>query len=98
MKYSVVMSDEADAQLRTIRRYIASSSNADIASHYTNGIAGFCQSLHTFPHRGSSRNDLRPGLRVIGYRKRVAILFEVDDGALTVTRSWASFTADRTTR
>ncbi len=38
----------------------------------------YCESLHTFPHRGTMRDDMRPGLRITNYKKRVVIAFEVD--------------------
>lgn len=44
-----------------------------------------CLSLDMFPHRGARRDDLRPGLRTISYRKRVDIAFVIDDDAHRVT-------------
>lgn len=38
----------------------------------------YCESLHTFPHRGTMRDDVRPGLRITNYRKRAVIAFDVD--------------------
>ena len=38
-----------------------------------------------FPHRGTLRDDLRPGLRITHFRKRVAIAITVDDADQTVT-------------
>ena len=37
----------------------------------------FCESLADFPYRGVSRDDLRPRLRTIGYRKRVVVAYAV---------------------
>jgi plasmid stabilization system protein ParE len=34
--------------------------------------------------RGARRNDIRPGLRVFGFRRRVSIAFEVTDNVVTV--------------
>jgi plasmid stabilization system protein ParE len=34
--------------------------------------------------RGAQRDDIRPGLRVFGFRKRVSIAFEVTDDMVTV--------------
>jgi plasmid stabilization system protein ParE len=42
------------------------------------------RSLGTFPHRGSLRDHIRPGLRVIGFRRRVSIAFTVDQDAATI--------------
>ena len=38
---------------------------------------------HT-PERGTRRNDLRPGLRTVGFRRRATILFEVDNAVQSV--------------
>ncbi|WP_375511917.1 type II toxin-antitoxin system RelE/ParE family toxin [uncultured Nostoc sp.] len=46
--------------------------------HYISSIIAFCQSLSTFPERGTKRDDLRPNLRIIGYAKRVTIAFSVE--------------------
>ena len=40
--------------------------------------------LRTFPHRGTRRDDIRAGLRTLGYRRRVTIAFEVADDTVNV--------------
>jgi plasmid stabilization system protein ParE len=40
--------------------------------------------LRTFPHRGTQRDDIRPGLRVTNYKKRAVIAFAVDDGRVSI--------------
>jgi toxin ParE1/3/4 len=77
MSLTVVFSPEAEAQLLDLYNYIAAESSSEIAVRYTDGIVSYCESLCVFPHRGVLREDLRPGLRVTGYRKRVAIAFVV---------------------
>jgi toxin ParE1/3/4 len=76
--YSVVFTPEAEAQLIELYAYIAVEASPDIAARYAEGIVSYCESLSTFPRRGMIRDDLRPGLRVTSYRKRVVIAFEVD--------------------
>jgi antitoxin ParD1/3/4 len=44
---------------------------------FSESIVAFCESLANFSHRGIARDDLRPGLRTIGYRKRVVIAYAV---------------------
>jgi toxin ParE1/3/4 len=41
-------------------------------------LSQLCEKLSTFPMRGAKRDDLRPGLRVTNYRRRVAIAFFVE--------------------
>ena len=43
-----------------------------------------CEKLEIFPHRGTRRDDLRPGLRTIGIRRRVMIAFAVEADAVTI--------------
>ena len=78
MTYRVVFSPEAMEQLAALYRYIATAASPDIAARYTESIVSYCESLRTFPHRGTMRDDVRPGLRITNYRKRTVIAFDVD--------------------
>lgn len=78
MIYRVVFSPEAEEQLAVLYRYIAAAASPDIAARYTEAIVTYCESLRTFPHRGTKRDDIRPGLRITNYRKRAVIAFDVD--------------------
>lgn len=84
MNYRVIFSPEAEEQLLTLSRYIAAAASPDIAARYTGAIVNYCESLRTFPHRGTLRDDVRPGLRITNYKKRVLIAFEVGDGLLSI--------------
>lgn len=44
---------------------------------YTDGIVRYCESLSTFPQRGTQRDDVRLGLRITHYKKRAVIAFAV---------------------
>lgn len=66
--------------------YIASRDGAGRAIGYIDRIESFCQSLSTFPERGISRRDLRPGLRVVGFERRGVIAFQIGDDVVTVQR------------
>lgn len=75
--YPVNFSPEAEEQIAALYRYIAAEASPKTAERYTNAIVKYCEGLSNFPHRGSSREDLRPGLRITNYRKRTVIAFEV---------------------
>lgn len=77
MIYSVDFTPEAKRQLDELETHIAGAVSPTVAARYVDSIVDYCESLQTFPHRGTRRDDLRPGLRTIGYRRRVTILFEV---------------------
>ena len=81
---NVVFSPEAEEQLADLYRYIAAATSHDVAARYTDAIVNYCEKLRTFPHRGIRRDDVRPGLRVTNYRKRVAIAFYVSDERISI--------------
>jgi plasmid stabilization system protein ParE len=63
---------------------IALAANPEIAAHYVDAIVNQCDSLSRFPKRGSQRDDLWPGLRVMGFRRRVSIAFVVENKTVVV--------------
>ncbi len=84
MPRRIVYAPEAEAQLTRLYRYIAGEASPAIARGFTDAIVDQCESLHQFPDRGTPRNDLRPGLRTIAFRRRVVIAYIVSAGAVTI--------------
>ncbi|OIN79370.1 type II toxin-antitoxin system RelE/ParE family toxin [Mycobacterium malmoense] len=84
MSLSVVFAPEAEDQLVELYRYIAVSGSAEVATRYTEEIVAFCEELAAFPHRGRARDDIRTGLRMIGFRRRVVIAFAVLGQAVVI--------------
>ena len=56
----------------------------DAADGYIERIVTFCQGLSTFPLRGKARDDLLPGLRTIGFKRRATIAFMVTTDAVLI--------------
>lgn len=84
MSYRVIFSPEAEEQLVALYHYIADAASSDIAAGYTEAIVSYCESLCTFPHRGTRRDDVRPGVRITNYKKRAVIAFSVDTEQISV--------------
>jgi plasmid stabilization system protein ParE len=84
MNYRVIFSPEALEQLAALFHYIAEAASPDIAARYTEAIVRYCEGLRTFPLRGAKRDDVRPGLRITHYKKRVVIAFDVDAGEVSI--------------
>jgi toxin ParE1/3/4 len=84
MRYRVVFTPEAQEQLAALYRYIAAAASPEIAERYTSAIVNYCESLQTFPHRGTRRDDIRPALRITNYKKRVVVAFDVDADAVSI--------------
>lgn len=84
MGYSVIFTPEAEDQLTELYRYIAADASPEIALRFTDSIVSHCESLCNFPLRGTRRDDIRPGLRTTGYRRRVVIAFEASSTAVNI--------------
>lgn len=86
MIYKVEFSPEALADLFDLYDFIEARDGAARAIGYIDRIESFCHSLSTFPARGVSREDLRPGLRVAGFERRAVIAFRIREDAVIVLR------------
>ena len=86
MPYSVVFAPEAQDDLFDLYDFIAGRSNPTRALRYLQRIEKTCLGLSTFPNRGTLREDLRPGLRVIGFERHVLIAFRVQSGSVAILR------------
>lgn len=82
MTYRVIFTPEAVQQLVDLDDYLADVGVPD--NDFIASIVNHCESLTTFPMRGRDRSDIRPGLRVIGYKRRVAIAYSVNVDTVTI--------------
>jgi plasmid stabilization system protein ParE len=82
--YGVVFTPEAEEQLVELYRYIEENASAEIALRYTSAVVEHCESLGTLPHRGTPRDDIRPGLRTTPFRRRTVIAYAVDADQVSV--------------
>jgi toxin ParE1/3/4 len=73
----VVFRPQAEADLVGLYEYIAERAGYRIAGSYIDRIEEACMALATFPKRGKRRDDILPGLRTIGFERRVTIAFRV---------------------
>lgn len=78
MTHRVIFAPEAEEQLVALYNFIAAAASPNIAAGYTEAIVSYCESLATFPMRGTMRDDVRQGLRVTHYKKRAVIAFSVN--------------------
>lgn len=78
MAYRIVFTPEARDQLDHLHGYILAAADAETAARFVNGIVDHVAGLSEFPERGTPRDDLRPGLRTLAWRRRVTIAFMVE--------------------
>ena len=65
-------------------RYITENSGELRAEKFVGSIERYCDSLRTFPERGTRRDDLISGLRTIGYRRQATIAFSIESDEVVI--------------
>lgn len=71
-------------QLADIEEYIRGEATAFIARRFVDGIVAKRESLEYFPLKVRSLHDLGPGLRSVPFKRRVTIVYSVDDDTVAV--------------
>jgi len=96
--YTPAAGDDLDWTYNTI----AGATSATTADRYDQRIRAFCERLEYGSDRGTRRDDLRPGLRIIGFERRVTAAFMVEPDDVVILRviyggaNWADeFIEDR---
>ncbi len=84
MTYHVVFLPRARQQLIEISDYIEAEASLAVAQNFVGDIVGYCNSFDLFPQRGTARDDLYPGLRLVGFRRRVSIAFAIEDDTVVI--------------
>jgi toxin ParE1/3/4 len=68
---------EALADLESLYDFISAQNSPAVAIGYVRRIREKCLALADFPERGTKRSDILPGLRTLGFERRVTIAFRV---------------------
>ena len=85
-KYEVSFRPLAEVDLLRLHDYIAEASGLAVAGGYIDRLEAACLALETFPERGTRRDDIRPGLRVMGFERRATIIFQVTEHEVVIVR------------
>lgn len=83
---SVAFSESARSDLLDIYDWVSGATGSETAGQYIGRLERFCMSLDLASKRGSRRDDVRPGLRVVGFERRISIAFEVSDNSVNILR------------
>ena len=76
-KFKVEFDLRAQRELTELYDHIHLESGAERAASFVADIRAYCLGFASFPERGSMRDDIAPGVRIVGYRRRVSIAFRV---------------------
>lgn len=85
-KREVVFSPEAQADLNGLYDYIADNASPERAIGYVRRIEKYCLGFEVAAQRGLRRDDIRPGLRIVGFERRITIAFHIEMGRVTIDR------------
>lgn len=85
-RYESLFTPEAESDLLELYDYIAEHSSPERALSYIERVERWTNSLQTFPERGTARDDIRPGLRLISFDRRVSIAFQVRTDSVIILR------------
>jgi toxin ParE1/3/4 len=80
----LVLTLKAKSQINSLYEYIAREASLEIADRYVGALLERIAGLTEFPHRGTSRDDLRPGLRTVPFRRRLIIGYAVKNSELRI--------------
>jgi toxin ParE1/3/4 len=78
MTWRLRYSDFAEQDLLAIFVYVAPRSSVEVARRFVNRLQDACEVLALNPYQGTQRDDLRPGLRTAGFKRRATILFAIN--------------------
>ena len=82
----VVFAPEARDDVFALFDWISAAAGKGAASKYLERLEAYCLSFDLASERGTRRDDVREGLRVVGFERRIAIAFTVDDARVTILR------------
>lgn len=82
--HSVVFHPRARRELDELYDYISEHGSSQQAANFITKIRDYCLGFSTFPERGALRDDIEPGVRIVGFRRRVSIVFTVTESEVWI--------------
>jgi len=86
LKYQLIYEPEARQDLFDLYWYIAQGGHPERAFAYIARLEAYCDSLAVFPSRGNQVNDVREGLRRVGFERLVSVAFSVVGDTVRILR------------
>jgi len=85
-KREVLFSPEAAVDVTGIYDFIAAQSGPARARAYIDRFEKYCGGFALVGERGTLRDDIRPGLRTVGFERRMTIAFHVESKRVVIDR------------
>lgn len=84
--YEVVLSADAREDLLRLYEWIADAASPPTVLKYLERIEAYLNTFDQAPERSTRRDDIRPGLRVVGFERRLSMAFSVGDTRVIIQR------------
>ncbi|WP_159591566.1 type II toxin-antitoxin system RelE/ParE family toxin [Chelativorans xinjiangense] len=82
----VVFAPEARDDLLSIYDWIADAVSPATALAYVERVEAWCRGFDLAAERGRLREEVRLGLRVVGFERRLTVAFTVSEDRVTILR------------
>ena len=82
----VKISEDANLDLIDLYDWIANAAGPDTAISYIERLESYCIGFDLASERGTPRDDVRTGLRIVGFERRVTIAFMVEEKRVVILR------------
>jgi len=82
----VTFGPEADADLQAIFDRIADDASPSIAWRYMGRLRRWLDGFDLASERGTRRDDIRAGVRIVGFERRLTVTFMVSETEVTILR------------
>lgn len=83
---TVVFAPEAQDDLSQIYDWLEKSTSSSTALSFIERIEAYCLAFDLASERGVRRDDIRPNLRVVGFKRTITLAFSIDDDTITFLR------------
>ena len=86
MKYTISFSEAAEQDVVDLLDYLVPRAGEHVARAYVDRLIDYCAAFEIFPERGLNRDDMSPGLRLVGYQRKATIAFRITGETVTILR------------
>jgi len=82
----VVYAPEAQADLIALYDHIADAASPEMAFGYVSRVEAWLAGFDIASERGARRDDIRPGLRTVGFERRLTAAFAIEGERVLILR------------
>ncbi len=82
----VEFSEDARTDLVALYDWLSNAAEAKTALSYVERLETYCKGFDLASERGHARDDVRQGLRIVGFERRVTIAFMVEENRVVILR------------